>query len=160
MMKVVYKISDLKNLSPKVQAHEPCSIGKVTLSVTVTRPLLVYRNRSLNNSAENKWLSIKPYMPQTRYIDAYSTAIFADSFLQYGRPFIILREQAKKTRTHGLEAIKVSIRRFSWYAYETFSSHTFWPRRQSPTLSARLLDREVTLVFVSVNCTSPIKFRS
>ncbi len=27
--------------------------------------------------------------------------------LQYGRPFIILREQARKTRTHGIEAIKV-----------------------------------------------------
>ena len=27
--------------------------------------------------------------------------------MQYGRPFIIVREQAKKTRTHGIEAIKV-----------------------------------------------------
>ena len=26
---------------------------------------------------------------------------------QYGRPFIILREQAKKTRSHGIQAIKV-----------------------------------------------------
>ncbi|KAH9068377.1 TCP-1/cpn60 chaperonin family-domain-containing protein [Lactarius deliciosus] len=29
---------------------------------------------------------------------------------EYGRPFIILREQSKKTRAHGLEAIKVSAR--------------------------------------------------
>ena len=28
---------------------------------------------------------------------------------KYGRPFIIVREQGKKTRTHGVEAIKVSI---------------------------------------------------
>ncbi len=28
---------------------------------------------------------------------------------EYGRPFIIVREQAKKTRTHGVEAIKVDI---------------------------------------------------
>jgi T-complex protein 1 subunit epsilon len=26
---------------------------------------------------------------------------------EYGRPFIIVREQAKKTRSHGIEAIKV-----------------------------------------------------
>lgn len=26
---------------------------------------------------------------------------------QYGRPFIILREQARKTRSHGIQAIKV-----------------------------------------------------
>lgn len=28
---------------------------------------------------------------------------------QHGRPFIILREQGKKTRTHGIEAIKVCL---------------------------------------------------
>ena len=33
--------------------------------------------------------------------------VVSDSVVQYGRPFIILREQAKKTRAHGLEAIKV-----------------------------------------------------
>jgi hypothetical protein len=35
----------LKNLSPKVQAREPCSSGKVTLSVTVTRPLHLSRSQ-------------------------------------------------------------------------------------------------------------------
>lgn len=30
-------------------------------------------------------------------------------WLQYGRPFIILREQARKTRSHGTEAIKVRV---------------------------------------------------
>jgi T-complex protein 1 subunit epsilon len=45
-------------------------------------------------------------------------------WLQYGRPFIILREQAKKTRAHGIEAIKVNC----WlsvigYFAEAFKSH-------------------------------------
>jgi len=30
-------------------------------------------------------------------------------YLQYGRPFIIVREQARKTRSHGVEAIKVCL---------------------------------------------------
>ena len=33
----------------------------------------------------------------------------SSTFPQYGRPFIILREQAKKTRSHGVEAIKVRV---------------------------------------------------
>jgi hypothetical protein len=33
-------------------------------------------------------------------------SLFADAF-QNGRPFIIVREQGKKVRTHGLEAIRV-----------------------------------------------------
>jgi len=75
--------------------------------------------------------------------------------LQYGRPFIILREQAKKTRTHGLEAIKVSTRRFFVaHAYKTSRSRTSWPQRQYPISSARLLDREVgALVAVYPTCT-------
>jgi hypothetical protein len=33
----------------------------------------------------------------------------ANFFSKYGRPFIILREQAKKTRRHGVGAIKVRV---------------------------------------------------
>lgn len=48
--------------------------------------------------------------------------------MQYGRPFIILREQGKKTRSHGVQAIKVSgyARNFdvclNRYAIVTYSS--------------------------------------
>ncbi|KAI0034226.1 chaperonin Cpn60/TCP-1 family [Vararia minispora EC-137] len=38
---------------------------------------------------------------------ATSRAVYATD--EYGRPFIILREQAKKTRSHGVEAIKTHI---------------------------------------------------
>ncbi|KIK99986.1 hypothetical protein PAXRUDRAFT_822170 [Paxillus rubicundulus Ve08.2h10] len=38
---------------------------------------------------------------------AQSEAVYATD--EYGRPFIILREQAKKTRSHGIEAIKSHI---------------------------------------------------
>ena len=35
--------------------------------------------------------------------------VYAQRSSQYGRPFIILREQAKKTRSHGVQAIKSHI---------------------------------------------------
>ena len=52
------------------------------------------------------WPNHKHYTRQTRSA-MRSILWIALIFAQYGRPFIILREQAKKTRSHGIEAIKV-----------------------------------------------------
>ena len=52
------------------------------------------------------WPNHKHYTRQTRSA-MRSILWIALIFAQYGRPFIILREQARKTRSHGIEAIKV-----------------------------------------------------
>lgn len=40
---------------------------------------------------------------------------------QYGRPFIIVRDQGKKTRAHGVEAIKVLLDVFTLCYYLNYS---------------------------------------
>ena len=50
---------------------------------------------------------------------------------QYGRPFIILREQGRKVRTHGVEAIKVGESLFSpWRLPRSGKPTATYPRRK------------------------------
>lgn len=66
----------------------------------------------LNRATRTKfhpWIHNKLSTLLTRYSPVYLT-VFSQNliiYIKYGRPFIILREQAKKTRSHGVEAIKV-----------------------------------------------------
>ena len=140
MMRVACKIS-IEESKPKVQACEPCLVGKVTPWVTVTRSLI---------SPKNKWQSIRPCMLQTRLIPAYFTTLFANYSLQYGRPFIILREQAKKTRAHGLEAIKVSISHFSSYAPTIRSLVAHFGRKDSRQHNTHVSRTERLLLSLSM----------
>jgi hypothetical protein len=43
------------------------------------------------------------------YYTRVKIVLIISYLFQYGRPFIIVREQARKTRSHGIEAIKVSL---------------------------------------------------
>ena len=66
---------------------------------------------------------------------------------QYGRPFIILREQAKKTRTHGIEAIKVRLFRCAVQKSNLRQSHILAARTVANIVRTSLGPRGQTRAF-------------
>lgn len=77
-------------------------------------------------------------------IDRLSLFAFTHNDIKYGRPFIILREQAKKTRSHGVEAIKVGSIFCSISCLVSYlNSHTFLRHGQLPILSEHRSGLEV-----------------
>jgi len=55
------------------------------------------------------------------------------AFDEYGRPFIVLKEQDSKQRIKGIDAIKVLLSILS----ETFSPLNLWPPLFAPHLAPR-----------------------
>ena len=97
-----------------------------TISLTLS-----YLHHKIKNT--QAWLNIRLCMLPTKYAIFSLERKLTDLMRwdQYGRPFIILREQGRKVRTHGVEAIKVRDPLFSlWKLFGPEKSTATYPRRK------------------------------
>ena len=134
---------------PSSPCEEPGNIPVLTPPSDLTDA----RNSSLPSTL---WLlPVSTQIPQctrrTRYVISCPFPISTHP-PQYGRPFIILREQAKKTRTHGVEAIKVrQLVKAQHISLTCRSSPTSLQHGLSPTSSSPPWAREVHHTLLDIN---------
>lgn len=133
----------MKNLSPRVQARQPCSVGKVTLWVTVTRSLNLSAH-SKEQMAEHQAVYATDEVDSRvvlRYLLILCCSMVVHSLSSGSRPKRPAHMVLKRSRSASVVFRSVRV--------QTSPSRTSWPQRQSPILSAHLLDPEVTLVVVN-----------